>query len=80
MVRTKTVHCVLVGKQQGKNHAGRLSVDGAIILKWTFSGISLQQRVKGRLWKETCTLRREAVGVNAPHNSQAPHTKDPMNN
>jgi hypothetical protein len=29
-------HCVLVGKQLGKNHAGRLSID-AIILTWTFS-------------------------------------------
>ena len=34
LVRTRIVRWVLVGKEQGKDQAGRLSVDGVIILKW----------------------------------------------
>jgi hypothetical protein len=49
MVRTRTVHRVLVGKQQGKNHIERQSVDGTIILKLTW--VSYSQEVL--YWEES---------------------------
>ena len=64
MVWTRAVHCVLVGKQQGKNHADRLNVEGTILLKYIwiiYSQDSVESDCdvegKGLLWNKIHTLK-----------------------
>ena len=83
MVWTSIVHWVLVGKQQGKNHAERLNVDGTILLTYTWiiyseSSVESDCDVQGKGASMEQNLYLE--GVHAPHkNIQALIQNDPMN-
>ena len=84
MVWTRIVHCVLVGKQQGKDHADRLNVDGTILLKYIWiiysqDSVESDCNVEGK--GASVEQNSYLEGLHAPHNNiEALTQNDTMNN